>query len=64
VAVPFIFMRSAPAAMRVSNAVAIAMLFVSGTAYGRAVGRSPWLVGVTMVALGGVLVALTIALGG
>jgi VIT1/CCC1 family predicted Fe2+/Mn2+ transporter len=50
--------------MRVSNAVAIVMLFLTGVAYGRAVGRTPWAVGVTVVALGGVLVAVTIALGG
>ena len=50
--------------MRISNAVAVAMLFVAGVAYGRVVGRSPWVVGISMVALGGVLVALTIALGG
>jgi len=64
VAVPFIFLHSAPLAMRVSNAIAIAMLFLTGFAYGRCVGRSPWLVGLAMVGLGCVLVALTIALGG
>jgi len=64
VTVPFIFMRNVMSAMRVSNAIAIAMLFITGVAYGRAVGRSPWVVGISMVALGGVLVALTMALGG
>jgi hypothetical protein len=64
VAVPFIVMQDALAAMRASNAVAVAMLFVAGAAYGRVVGRSPWVLGAIMVALGGVLVALTIALGG
>ncbi len=64
VAVPFIFLQSAPLAMRGSNAIAIAMLFLAGFAYGRCVGRSPWLVGLSMVGLGGLLVALTIALGG
>ena len=64
VAVPFIFMQSAPRAMRVSNAIAIAMLFIAGAAYGRVVGRKPWLLGVLMVLLGGALVSLTIALGG
>jgi VIT1/CCC1 family predicted Fe2+/Mn2+ transporter len=51
-------------AMRASNAIAIALLFAAGAAYGRVVGRSPWLIGSSMVALGSVLVALTIALGG
>lgn len=64
VAVPFIFMKNATAAMRTSNAVAIGMLLVTGATYGRIVGRSPWLVGISMVALGAVLVTLTIALGG
>ncbi|MBP1636292.1 MAG: hypothetical protein H6Q10_2866 [Acidobacteria bacterium] len=64
VAVPFIFVRNAMIAMRVSNAVAVVMLFVTGTVYGRAVGRRPWLVGVGMVGLGVALVALTMALGG
>jgi len=64
VAVPFMVMQDAMAAMRTSNAVAVAMLFVAGAAYGRYVGRSPWVFGAAMVALGGVLVALTIALGG
>ena len=64
VAVPFIVMQDARLAMRFSNGVAVAMLFVAGAAYGRVVGRSPWVLGAIMVALGGVLVALTIALGG
>ena len=64
VAVPFIFIQNAMTAMRVSNAIAIVMLFVTGAAYGRCVGRSPWAFGISMVALGGALVALTMALGG
>jgi VIT1/CCC1 family predicted Fe2+/Mn2+ transporter len=57
-------MQNAAAAMRTSNAVAIGMLLIIGAAYGRVIGRSPWLIGLSMVALGGVLVALTITLGG
>ena len=64
VAVPFIFMQSARTAMRVSNAIAIGMLFFAGVAYGRCVGRSPWGFGISMVVLGLVLVAVTMALGG
>ena len=41
-----------------------AMLFAAGAAYGRVLGRSAWLIGISMVALGAVLVGLTIALGG
>jgi VIT1/CCC1 family predicted Fe2+/Mn2+ transporter len=64
VAIPFIVMDRVAGAMRASNAIAIVMLFVAGAAYGRVVGRSPWVVGAGMVALGLVLVALTMALGG
>jgi hypothetical protein len=64
VAIPFIVMQDSMAAMRVSNAVAVTMLFVAGAAYARVVGRSTLLLGAAMVALGAVLVALTIALGG
>jgi VIT1/CCC1 family predicted Fe2+/Mn2+ transporter len=63
-AVPFMVMPHAVSALRTSNAIAIVMLFVAGVAYARVVGRSQWLVGLSMVALGSVLVALTIALGG
>lgn len=64
VAVPFIFMQHVGPAMRVSNTIAVAMLFVTGFAYGRCVGRSPWGFGLGMVVLGAALVALTMRLGG
>jgi VIT1/CCC1 family predicted Fe2+/Mn2+ transporter len=64
VAVPFIVMNAAPTALRVSNAIAVGMLFIAGVAYGRVVDISPWLVGVSMVGLGTALVGLTMALGG
>jgi VIT1/CCC1 family predicted Fe2+/Mn2+ transporter len=64
VAVPFMLTSDVARAMRQSNGVAVAMLLVAGIAYGRTVGRSPWLFGFAMVALGGALVAMTIALGG
>jgi hypothetical protein len=64
VTVPFIFVHSAPLAIRLSNGIAVAMLFFTGFAYGRCVGRSPWLVGLCMVGLGAVLVTITMALGG
>ena len=64
VALPFIVMHRTMPAMRVSNLIAIVMLFLAGAAYGRCIGRSPWSIGLVMVALGAVLVGLTIALGG
>jgi VIT1/CCC1 family predicted Fe2+/Mn2+ transporter len=64
VAIPFMLMHNAVSALRVSNAIAIAMLFLSGYAFGRMTRRSPWAVGISMVLLGTVLVALAMALGG
>jgi hypothetical protein len=64
VALPFLFMHEARPALRVSNAVAIVLLFVVGYAFGRMIQRRPLLIGLAMVALGSVLVAITMALGG
>jgi hypothetical protein len=63
-ALPFVFMDRVAPAMRVSNAIAIALLAIAGVAYGRHIGRSPLLTATAMVLLGVVLVAITIALGG
>jgi hypothetical protein len=64
VTIPFMVMDTAVSALRVSNAIAVALLFATGIAYGRAVGWYPTRVGIAMVALGSGLVSLTIALGG
>ena len=50
--------------LRVSNGVAILLLFLSGHALGRHIGSHPWRTGFAMVGIGAALVALTIALGG
>ena len=64
VAIPFMFIADLFTAMRVSNAIAVLMLFLTGFAYGRHVGRSAWLFGLLMVVLGLIVVTFTIALGG
>jgi VIT1/CCC1 family predicted Fe2+/Mn2+ transporter len=64
VIIPFVFMQDAMRALRISNAIAIALLFVSGYAFGRTARMQPWLSGAAMVLVGVVLVAITIALGG
>ncbi len=64
VVIPFIFMSHAGPALRVSNAIAIVLLFFTGYAFGRITGRHRWLVGVSMVILGLILVGMTMALGG
>lgn len=64
VVIPFIFMASTQPAMRVSNGIAVGLLFLTGWAFGRCAGRDPWAMGAAMLFLGLVLVAMTIALGG
>jgi len=50
-------------ALRLSNIVAVVMLFLTGFTFGRQVGR-PWRTGFLMVAIGMMLVAVAMALGG
>jgi VIT1/CCC1 family predicted Fe2+/Mn2+ transporter len=64
VTIPFIFLDSLGRAMRLSNSIAIVLLFLTGYAFGRVAEYRPWLTGLAMVVLGSVLVAITIALGG
>ena len=64
VVIPFIVMQNVGTAMRVSNTIAIVMLFLTGYAYGSITGRQPWLVGIGMVVIGSILVGMTMALGG
>jgi hypothetical protein len=64
VTIPFIVMRDAMPALRVSNAIAVVLLFVAGYAFGRITGRRPVWAGLAMVVFGSILVGLTIALGG
>ena len=65
IVIPFIVLpQRIHLAAHISDAIALAMLFLSGYAYGRYAGHSPWGWGISMVVIGGVMVGLTIALGG
>ena len=64
VVIPFLLFAEARLALRVSNAVAIAMLFLCGFMLGRYAGFRPMSMGLFVVALGGAMVAVAIALGG
>jgi hypothetical protein len=64
VAIPFLLIEDAKLALRVSNAVAIAMLFLCGYAFGKVTGLHRWAAGLSMVAIGGGLTGVAIALGG
>jgi hypothetical protein len=64
VAIPFIFMHNIARAMRVSNGIAVGLLFVTGYAFGRCAEYRPWVTAIAMVLIGCALVGMTIALGG
>ena len=51
-------------ALRVSNALSLAMLFAAGWALARYAGGSPWRGGAAMAVTGAVLIGAIIALGG
>ncbi|MDH4053111.1 MAG: VIT1/CCC1 transporter family protein [Rubrivivax sp.] len=64
VVLPFVFFSDLQTAMRVSAAIAIAMMFYCGHAWGRYAGLPPWRSGLTMVLVGGVIETVIITLGG
>jgi VIT family len=64
VVIPFIVIREPRSALRASNGIAIAMLFVTGYAFGRYAGRRPLLSAIVMAILGVVLAGFAIAVGG
>jgi hypothetical protein len=64
VVIPFLVFSRVQLALRVSNLVAIVMLFFLGYWLGRHGGYRPWRTGFSMVLLGVVLVGIAIALGG
>jgi hypothetical protein len=64
VVVPFLLVRDTMTALRISNAVAVFLMFLAGYGLGRLTGFRPWVSGIAMVVLGAALVGITIALGG
>jgi hypothetical protein len=64
VVIPFTFIYDATRALRISNGIAIVMLFVCGYGFAEYSGLHPWKTGVVMVVLGAVMVGVTIVFGG
>ena len=64
VVLPFLLIDEVRPALRVSNAVAIVMLFFCGYAFARCAGLRPWLTGLLMVVIGCAMVGVAILLGG
>ena len=64
VAVPFLVMHEPSAAMRVSNGIAIALLFGAGSSLAHYTGASRLIWGTVTAIVGIIVVGMTIALGG
>jgi hypothetical protein len=64
VVLPFVFVHDPTRALRISNGIAILLLFLTGYVYGYHTGHRPLRSGLIMTVIGGAMVGLTIALGG
>jgi len=64
VVIPFMFISELAFAMRVSNGIALVMLFIGGYQLGRYAGGVAWKTGLALAAVGAVLVSIIMALGG
>lgn len=63
-ALPFLFIDDATLALRASNAILIALLFIVGFRWARHTALNPWITGLALMFGGLAMVALAIALGG
>ena len=63
-ALPFLFIHDAWIALRVSNAVLISLLFVTGYRWASYTALRPWVTGLTFTVAGLILVSIAISLGG
>jgi hypothetical protein len=64
VALPFMFLTNTAIALRISNGIALLILFFGGVSVGKYAGFHPYWTGTIIMILGIILVAITIALGG
>ena len=62
--IPFFLIHDPATALRISNAIAVFSMLYAGYKLGKYSGRSPWGTALSMAAIGAVVVAGTIALGG
>ena len=64
VALPFIFLTNTALALRISNGIALLILFFGGISVGKYSGFHPFWTGTALMILGIILVVITMALGG
>jgi VIT family len=62
--VPFILIKNDLLALRISNVIAIYLMFIAGYSFGRFTGSHPWRAGLVLVVLGLVVVGIAVLLGG
>lgn len=63
-AIPFLLIQDVVLAMRISNGIALLLLFLTGFILGKRTGYNAWLLGLVVAVVGALLVLMTIALGG
>jgi VIT1/CCC1 family predicted Fe2+/Mn2+ transporter len=64
IAIPFIIVHDAKLALRISNLVAIILMFICGWLLAKYGGYNKWIASVAMTLIGLALVGLTVSLGG
>ena len=64
IVIPFIFIRDTQLALRISNMIAIVLMFLCGWSLAKYVGSNKWLMSFGLTLVGITLVLITIALGG
>lgn len=64
VVVPFVLIRDATLALRISNLIAITMMFLCGWSVAKYVGYNKWKMSIAITLIGIILVLITICLGG
>ena len=64
VVLPFLFVHDPTRALRISNGIAVLLLFLTGYVYGYHTGHRPLRSGLIMIVIGVAMVGMTITLGG
>ena len=64
IVIPFIFIHDTQLALRISNMIAIVLMFLCGWSLAKYVGSNKWVMSFGLTLVGIVLVLITIALGG
>ena len=62
--IPFLFIANVRLALRLSNGIALVMLFLAGYGFGLYAEYRPWRMGLSTAILGSALVGIAVVLGG